>query len=107
MQEEIAALEKKRMNLGIWFLFQVERRKLGCRWVHAVKLNPDGSFDHCLNASLVAKGYYQNMTLTIRIISPTLMEKNNLCVTPYFFCWYLSLIVTSSRRQECFSSWHS
>ncbi|RVX06351.1 Retrovirus-related Pol polyprotein from transposon RE2 [Vitis vinifera] len=33
-------------------------RKVGCRWVYAVKVGPDGQVD-CLKARLVAKGYTQ------------------------------------------------
>ena len=43
---------------GSWNLVQLlaEKKVIGCRWVFAVKVNPDGSVDR-LKARLMAKGY--------------------------------------------------
>ena len=54
MVEEMQALDDN----GTCNLIQLPARKkaIGCRWIFAVKVNPDGSVT-CLKAGLVAKGY--------------------------------------------------
>ena len=54
--EEMQALD----NNGTWNLVQLPTRKkaIGCRWVFAIKVNPDG-FVARLKTRLVAKGYTQ------------------------------------------------
>ena len=54
MVEEMQALDDN----GSWNFVQLlaEKKAIGCRWVFAVKVNPDGSVDR-LKARLVAKGY--------------------------------------------------
>ena len=54
MVEEMQALDDN----GTWTLVQLPARKkvIGCYWVFAVKVNPDGSIAQ-LKARLVAKGY--------------------------------------------------
>ena len=49
---------------GTWNLVHLPIRKkvIGCRWVFAVKINPDGS-DARLKARLVAKGYAQTYSV--------------------------------------------
>ena len=56
MIEEMDALNGN----GTWNLVHLPTRKKanGCRWVFAVKVNPDGSVAR-LKARLVAKGYVQ------------------------------------------------
>ena len=56
MMEEMDALNEN----GTWNLAQLPTRKkaIGCCWVFAVKVNPDGSVTR-LKARLVAKGYTQ------------------------------------------------
>ena len=56
MVEEIQALDDN----GTWNLVQLPAGKkvIGCRWVFAVKVKPNGSIAR-LKARLVAKGYAQ------------------------------------------------
>ena len=56
MIEEMDALNGN----GTWNLVHLPTRKkaIGCRWVFAIKVNPDGSVAR-LKARLVAKGYAQ------------------------------------------------
>ena len=56
MVEEIQALD----DIGTWNLVQLPdgKKSIGCRWVFAVKVNPDGSVAR-LKARLVGKGYAQ------------------------------------------------
>ena len=56
MIKEMDALNEN----GTWNLVYLPTRKkaIGCRWVFAVKVNPDGSVAR-LKARLVAKGYAQ------------------------------------------------
>ena len=54
--EEMQALDDN----GTWNLVQLpaEKKVIGCPWVFAIKVNPDGSVA-CLKARLMAKGYAQ------------------------------------------------
>ena len=54
MVDEMSALHKS----GTWELVSLVTGKstIGCRWVYAVKIGPDGQVDR-LKARLVAKGY--------------------------------------------------
>ena len=56
MIDEMFALHKS----GTWELVSLPAGKstVGCRWVYAVKIGPDGQVDR-LKACLVAKGYTQ------------------------------------------------
>ena len=56
MNEEMEALQKN----ATWELVPLPKgmKRVGCRWVFTVKLNPDGSIDK-YKARLVAKGYTQ------------------------------------------------
>ena len=56
MLDELSALQKS----GTWELVQLPSGKsvVGCRWVYAIKVGPDGTIDR-LKARLVAKGYTQ------------------------------------------------
>ncbi|XP_071902745.1 uncharacterized protein [Coffea arabica] len=56
MEEEMMTLD----NNGTWDLVHLPtgKKPIGCKWVFAVKVNPDGSVSR-LNARLVAKGYTQ------------------------------------------------
>ena len=56
MVDEMSALHKS----GTWELVSLPAGKstVGCRWVYAVKIGPDGQVDQ-LKARLVAKGYTQ------------------------------------------------
>ncbi|RVW53636.1 Retrovirus-related Pol polyprotein from transposon RE2 [Vitis vinifera] len=56
MVDEMVALHSN----GTWDLVVLPSGKstVGCRWVYAVKVGPDGQVD-CLKARLVAKGYTQ------------------------------------------------
>ncbi|RVX09284.1 Retrovirus-related Pol polyprotein from transposon RE2 [Vitis vinifera] len=56
MVDEMAALHSN----GTWDLVVLPSGKstIGCRWVYAVKVGPDGQVDH-FKARLVAKGYTQ------------------------------------------------
>ena len=56
MEEEMMALD----NNGTWDLVHLPtgKKPIGCKWVFAVKVNPDGSVAR-LKARLVAKGYAQ------------------------------------------------
>ena len=56
MVDEMSALHKS----GTWELVSLPASKstVGCRWVYAVKIGPDGQVDR-LKARLVAKGYTQ------------------------------------------------
>ena len=56
MLDEISALQ----NNETWELVPLPSRKfvVGCRWVFAIKVGPDGTIDH-LKACLVTKGYSQ------------------------------------------------
>ena len=56
MEKEIHALE----TTQTWVLTSLSpgKRPIGCKWVHRVKLNPDGSVER-YKARLVAKGYTQ------------------------------------------------
>ena len=56
MVDEMSALHKS----GTWELVSLPAGKstVGCRWVYAVKIGPDGQVDQ-LKAHLVAKGYTQ------------------------------------------------
>ena len=56
MIDEIRALE----NNGTWELipFPSGKKTVGCRWVYAIKVGPNGGVDR-LKARLVAKGYTQ------------------------------------------------
>ena len=58
--EEMFALSDN----GTWNLVQLPTGKkvIGCRWIFAVKVNPDGSVA-CLKARLVAKGYTQTYSV--------------------------------------------
>ncbi|RVW60070.1 Retrovirus-related Pol polyprotein from transposon RE2 [Vitis vinifera] len=60
MVDEMAALHSN----GTWDLVVLPSGKstVGCRWVYAVKVGPDGQVDR-LKARLVAKGYTQFMVL--------------------------------------------
>ncbi|KAM2101000.1 hypothetical protein ACFX1T_028075 [Malus domestica] len=53
---EVHALEAN----NTWTLQHLPHRKkpIGCKWVHKIKLNPDGSVER-YKARLVAKGYTQ------------------------------------------------
>ena len=54
MTDELSALQ----NNGTWELVSLPSRKfvVGCRWVFAIKVGPDGTIDR-LKARLLAKGY--------------------------------------------------
>ena len=54
MDKEIQALEKT----GTWILtpLPVGKKPIGCKWVHKVKLKPNGTIER-YKARLVAKGY--------------------------------------------------
>ena len=56
MADELSALH----NSGTWELVPLPSGKsvVGCRWVYAIKVGPDGTVDR-LKARLVAKGYTQ------------------------------------------------
>ena len=56
MVDEISALHKS----GTWELVSLPTGKstVGCRWIYAVKIGPDGQVDR-LKVHLVAKGYTQ------------------------------------------------
>jgi len=56
MTDELSALH----NCGTWELVPLLSGKsiVGCRWVFAIKVGPDGTIDR-LKARLVAKGYTQ------------------------------------------------
>jgi len=56
MLDELSSLK----NNGTWELVSLPSGKsvVGCRWVFAIKVGPDGTID-CLKARLVAKGYTQ------------------------------------------------
>jgi len=56
MLNELNALQ----NNGTWELVSLPSGKsiVGCRWVFAIKVGPDGTID-CLKTRLVAKGYTQ------------------------------------------------
>jgi len=56
MTDKLSALH----NSGTWELVPLPSRKsvVGCRWVFAIKVGPDGIIDR-LKACLVAKGYTQ------------------------------------------------
>ena len=56
MADELSALH----NSGTWELVPLPSGKsvVGCRWVFAIKVGPDGTIDR-LKARLVAKGYTQ------------------------------------------------
>ena len=60
MLDELSALQ----NSGTWELISLPSGKsvVGCRWVFAIKVGPDGTIDRLkarLKARLVAKGYTQ------------------------------------------------
>ncbi|RVW36312.1 Retrovirus-related Pol polyprotein from transposon RE2 [Vitis vinifera] len=67
MVDEMAALHSN----GTWDLVVLPSGKstVGCRWVYAVKVGPDGQVDR-LKARLVAKGYTQFMVLIMVTILP-------------------------------------
>ncbi|RVW72973.1 Retrovirus-related Pol polyprotein from transposon RE1 [Vitis vinifera] len=67
MVDEMAALHSN----GTWDLVVLPSGKstVGCRWVYAVKVGPDGQVDR-LKARLVAKGYTQFMVLIMVTHSP-------------------------------------
>ncbi|RVW47783.1 Retrovirus-related Pol polyprotein from transposon RE1 [Vitis vinifera] len=69
MVDEMAALHSN----GTWDLVVLPSGKstVGCRWVYAVKVGPDGQVDR-LKARLVAKGYTQFMVLIMVTHSPLL-----------------------------------
>ena len=56
-------------NNGTWDLVPLptNNKAIGCRWVFAVKFNPDGSVAR-LKAHLVAKGYAQTYGASILIL---------------------------------------
>jgi len=56
MTDELSVLH----NSGTWELVPLpsEKSVVGCRWVFAIKVGPDGTIDR-LKARLVAKGYTQ------------------------------------------------
>ena len=56
MLDELSALR----HSGTWDLVQLPSGKsvVGCRWVYAIKVGPDGTVDR-LKARLVTKGYTQ------------------------------------------------
>ncbi|RVW96386.1 Retrovirus-related Pol polyprotein from transposon RE1 [Vitis vinifera] len=64
MVDEMAALHSN----GTWDLVVLPSGKstVGCRWVYAVKVGPDGQVDR-LKARLVAKGYTQGSGLVCRL----------------------------------------
>ena len=71
MVEEIQALDDN----GTWNLIQlpVGKKVIGCRWVFAVKVKPDGSVAR-LKAQLVAKGTLRPMAWTFRTPFPLLLR---------------------------------
>jgi len=64
MIEEMTALDEN----GTWDLVSrpVGKKSIGCKWVFAIKVNPDGTVAW-LKARLVAKGYAQIVGLIIQI----------------------------------------
>ena len=68
MVDEMAALHSN----DTWDLVVLPSGKstVGCRWVHTVKVGPDGQVDR-LKVYLVAKGYTQIMVVTM--VTPSLL----------------------------------
>ena len=56
MIEEVNAVD----DTGTWDIVSIPvgKKSIGCKWVVAIKVNPEGSIAH-LKARLVAKGYAQ------------------------------------------------
>ena len=71
MIEEMDALNGN----GTWDLIQLPTGKkvIGCHWVFAVKVNPDGSVAR-LKARLVAKGYAQTYGVDYSDTFPMLLR---------------------------------
>ena len=67
MTDELSALH----NSGTWELVPLPFGKsvVGCRWVFAIKVGPDGTIDR-LKARLVAKGYTQIFGWIMEILFP-------------------------------------
>ncbi|RVW55142.1 Retrovirus-related Pol polyprotein from transposon TNT 1-94 [Vitis vinifera] len=84
MVDEMAALHSN----GTWDLVVLPSGKstVGCRWVYAVKVGPDGQVDR-LKARLVAKGYTQFMVLIMVTHSPLLPRLLlSACFSPWLLC---------------------
>ena len=101
MVDEMSALHKS----GTWELVSLPTGKpvVGCRWVYAVKIGPDGQIDR-LKTRLVAKGYTQIFGLDY---SDTFAPVAKIAFVHLFSIYgcLSSLTSLSVGHKECFSAW--
>jgi len=98
MLDELSALQSS----GTWELVSLSSGKsvVGCRWVFAIKVGPDGTVDR-LKAHLVAKGYTQSFGLDYGDIFSS--DKNGVCSPIYSHDNSSKMTTLSTGCQKCFS----
>ncbi|RVW77239.1 Retrovirus-related Pol polyprotein from transposon TNT 1-94 [Vitis vinifera] len=107
MVDEMAALHSN----GTWDLVVLPSGKstVGCRWVYAVKVGPDGQVDR-LKARLVAKGYTQvygsdygdTFSLLPRLLLSACFSPWLLCVLGLFISWILKIFLHGDLAEEVY-----
>jgi len=64
---------------------------VGCRWVYAVKVHPDGTVDRLVKGSSSGKGLYPDMWYILFIINFHSCGKHSICQAFSFSVCHLSI----------------